>query len=280
MTVYIEYVLIDNLTIDSLILFTCSQLARVRTSKTRIFLSSVFGTLIAVISPFLPNIINLLIKPVVAILMVIIAFKTNSFKKTLIMTILFVLITFLFGGSLIGVMNLLDIDYSLHSGINYQNSFPVGIAIAVSFVIYISTKNIINFCVKKQQNSQFIYDIVFQDGEKRIKTLAFLDSGNCVSIKNKPITIINFKTFNLLFPNISLTDLLLKKQLDLKNQNYVELASISDIGEKILTFEIDSITIENKKTENALIGLSLKDFSEKTNSDAIISNQIFQILGD
>ncbi|MGN1222441.1 MAG: sigma-E processing peptidase SpoIIGA [Christensenellales bacterium] len=276
MTIYIEYVIIDNLIIDSLILLSCKKIASISTTKLRIFLSALTGTIVAVLSPFMPQIINLIIKPFVAILMTFIAFKPASLKKLLALTLILFLVTFLYGGAMIGLMEMLNIQFTLANGISYVNNFPVGIAILLCAITYILVKNIIIFCTKKQ-HSNFLYPVVLIDGNKQISTTAFLDSGNCILVKNKPVTLINFKTFNMLYPAISLTDLLLKKDLPLKQQNYAQINGLSNMTEKILVFEIDALKINGKETKDALLGLSLKNFNDKTNSDAIISNMI---LGD
>ena len=95
MTIYIECVLIDNLIIDSLILLTCQKISKNSTSKLKVFLSSLLGAVIALFSPLFPSFVNLLIKPFVAVLMVIVAFRPTKIKKLLIDTILLFFVTFL-----------------------------------------------------------------------------------------------------------------------------------------------------------------------------------------
>lgn len=276
MSVYIEYVIFDNMVIDTLILLTCKKIATIQTTKLKLLLGALIGTIFALLNPLLTNIVNLLIKPFVAVLMVVIAFKPNSIKKLIIYVILLFFSTFLFGGATIGLMQMFNIDYSITSSLNYNCSLPMGIAVLICAITYIILKNIIVYCLKKQKHFNFLYSITLIDNNNTITISAFLDSGNCVVINNKPLTIINYKTFNMLYPKISITDLLLKKQLPIKNQNYAEIKGLSTT-EKILTFEIQTLKINNKETQDALIGLSLTDFNNKTNSDAIISNMI---LGD
>ena len=277
MTIYIECVLIDNLIIDSLILLTCQKISKNSTTKLKVFLSSLLGAVIALFSPLFPSFVNLLIKPFVAVLMVIVAFRPTKIKKILINTILLFFVTFLYGGAMIGIMEILNIEFTLTNGVNYVNNFPIGLALLFCAITYIALKNIITYCSVKQKNSQFLYTAMLTEGAKQISITAFLDTGNCIVKDGKPVTIINFKTFNMLFPTISITDILLKKNLPIKNQTYTEINSLSNMNEKILLFEIDSLSINKRETKDALLGLSLINFNKKTNSDAIISNMI---LGD
>lgn len=238
MTVYVEYVIVDNLVIDSLILLTCQKLSKAQTSKLKLFLSALTGTIIALLSPLLPNIINLVIKPFVAVLMVIIAFKPANIKKLGLFTLLLFLVTFMYGGTMIGLMEILGIEFTLQNGISYVNNFPVGLAILFCAITYIATKNIISYCTKKNKQAEFLYDCQLTNGSNQINITAFLDSGNCIVIDGKPVTIINYKTFNALYPNICITDLLLKKQLPIKNQNYTEIKGLNNMAERILTLKL------------------------------------------
>lgn len=275
MTVYVEYVLIDNLVIDWLVLKICSKILKTRTSKKRLFLGALCGTAIALVTPFLPSWITLPTKLLTAVLMVILSFRPAKFKLLALQVLMLFFCTFLFGGAVVGVMEMLCIPYNLQNGINYQNQFPVGLAVLVCYIVYIVAKNLLTFCTKKHQNLQFCYKLTICDQQK-ITIDAFLDSGNCLSLNGKPITIINFKVFNLLYPNISVTDLLLKKPLPLKQQKYVDVKGVSSKSEKILTFQVDSLNVNNNQMQNAVLGLSLRDFSGDTNSDAIISKGVFE----
>ena len=93
-------------------------------------------------------------------------------------------------------------------------------------------------------------------------------------VDGKCVNIINYKTFNMLYPKINLTDILLKKNLNIKNQKYVEIQSIDGNKNSILTFEIDKLCIEKKEIKNVKLGLSLTTFNKKLNSDMIISQRL------
>ena len=161
MTVYVEYVIVDNLVIDSLILLTCQKLSKAQTSKLKLFLSALTGTIIALLSPLLPNIINLVIKPFVAVLMVIIAFKPANIKKLGLFTLLLFLVTFMYGGTMIGLMEILGIEFTLQNGISYVNNFPVGLALLLCSFIFLILKKLIKLFYCKKQINNFIYEVEF-----------------------------------------------------------------------------------------------------------------------
>lgn len=275
MIVYVEYVIVDNMVIDTLILLLTKKLALQKTKNWRIFLSAVFGTIVALVSPILPNWANLVSKPLVAILMIALAFEKCDAKKFLTIFFLFFLSTFVFGGACIGICEMFGIKYIVQNGTAYEYKFPIGFVLLVCYVTYLCAKNIIQFCHKKHSNDEFLFDVTFENGGMAKKTTAFLDTGNCLEFENMPITIVNFDVFESLFPNVSIAEILLKK--DIKNAKYINILSVGKMQEKMLVVKIDKLTIGGKTVKNAPLGLSIKNFAERTNSDAIISKKILEM---
>lgn len=277
MTVYIEYVIVDNMVINALILLATKRLLKANSNKIRILFSSLLGTAIALMSPLFSSWISFIIKIPLAICMLILAFNVNHLKQLFVYFLTFLLITFAFGGSCFAVMQMFGIKTIIQTSISYEYKYPIGAVLLICITTYISLKNIITYIFQKHKNSNYEYKVVLENGCKKICIDAFLDTGNKICVDGKTVTIINYKTFNSLFPKLKLSDVLLKKELNLKNQKYVEIESIGNAKQKILTFEIDKIYIEKKEITNAKIGLSLFNFDATLNCDAIISNKL---LGD
>ena len=74
MEIYIEYVLIDNLVINALILLCTKKTLKLKTSWLRLGLSSLLGTVVAVMLPLIniSSIFLILIKIGLGVLMVLI----------------------------------------------------------------------------------------------------------------------------------------------------------------------------------------------------------------
>ena len=274
MEIWIEDVILDNMIIDSLILMSTNTLAKMNAKKWQILISAILGTGIALISPILPNLINLLIKPFVAGIMVILAFKTKTIKHFFATYLLFFLTTFLYGGASIGICELLGIKYKLGANIQYQNQIPISAILLICTFVYFCIKNIIKLVFSRHINDKLFYQIKIENYGKSCEISAFLDTGNLIECDKKPITIINFQTFCKIYPKVKFQDILLKRKIDIKNAQYIEIQSLENMKEKVLVFEVDKLILNNKTIDNALLGLSLKNFSSKTQSDAIISNKI------
>ena len=273
MEVYVEYVVLDNMIIDTLILLLTQFLLKLKTKKILIFLSSLVGTTFALLSPILSNIISTLIKLPLAFIMIYIAFKPKRIKQCLVILVCFFISTFTLMGACLGVCEIFKINYIVTNGLSYQYKFPVGYILLICYLCYLCFKNIIKYIFKRHDKDKFLYEIILQNNNQIIKAKAFLDSGNILEYKGKPISIINYKIFSKLYSNISVTDILLKKNLPLKNAKYYDIKSLAD-KQNILIFEINAIKIEKNEQKNAILGLSLQNFENGTNSDVIISSKL------
>lgn len=278
MEVYIEYAIIDNLTIDLLILILTAKVNKLEATKLKLFLIALFGTVIAVVSPLLNGFFLIFAKTLCGLLMPMFLLKKPNLKQYIIVLLTFFIITAIFGGVCLAVCNFINLDYKVENGAIIVYSFPVGLAILLCFIMFYIIKNLLKHFYKQKQLSKFLYRVSFKLNDKIISTSGFLDSGNklCDQTSFKPITLINFDLFTQL-TNVKISDVLLKKyeKIPLKNIHEVELKSLAK-SSKIMVFEIDNIVIEeNLKIENALLGLSVVDFKENLSADCILSPDYF-----
>lgn len=281
MEVYIECVIIDNFVINSVLLNLTSKINKLILKWWQITLISLFGTLIAILSPFLSGVWLFITKLILSILMPIflaIYSKQQSYKKLFVITITFCLLNYLLIGACLVICNLFQIKYSVINGQIEIFNFPIGLAVAVTMITYYLLKNLIVhfYNIKKLNKFQYIVNL---QCDKNIQVCnAFLDSGNKLTDNEKPIILINYKLFNKLHPNIKLSDILLKRynKFNLKNVHEIEIKGLAK-SSKIMIFEIDNIEIKdiNLKFENVLCGLSLKDFETNLNADCILNPMLF-----
>ena len=277
MVIYVEYVIIDNMTIDILILLLTKHFLKLKSNKLRIFLSALLGTILALLSPIFPNYINIAIKIPLALAMILIAFKISKTKQFFATILTFFSVTFLMIGSCLGIMEMLGVEYIKSNGGIYTYSFPIGLILLICAITFVCAKNITSFVFKKHSTDSLEHHVVLKLGKKIISATAFLDTGNKLERDGKTISIINFDIFSKLFPQIPLTDLLLKNQIDLPGAEYIEVKSIGGYPLKILVFEIEEIEIDKRKINRPLLALSFEHFEKGLNCEMIISNKL---LGD
>lgn len=276
MEIVIEYVLIDNLVINFLIIFLSSKVLAGRLIWWRVLLSDLFGTAMSFIFPILnlPAYLIIFLKIFVGITMTLIAFKIKNFKSFALHFITFMSITALFGG--ITFMLSYFAYGSLDIMNNYCNQLPTGLIIAIVTSYVYLILGVINYIIKKQKTKKFIYQLKIYTPEKIYKLSAYLDSAhNLVDpVSQQSVIIINFETFNKIF-KIPLENLLTKQVPNLKNAHYIDYKTINKKQQKMLVFNVDKIELDlvkNKlKKDNAVLGLSFINFKNNFDCDALIS---------
>ena len=261
--------------IDTLIILITKFFLKIKTKKINIFLSALFGTLMSLISPLFSNILNILLKILTSIIMCMIAFWPKNFKSFLLQLSLFYFSTFLMIGACLALAEMFGIKYLSFDGASYEYNFPIGFTLLICAFTYFLAKNILTSIFSKHKFDKYLFDVSLCTDQNKVSAVAFLDTGNNLEVKGKPISIINFGTFSKLYPTISVTDILLKKTLPLKNFDRFEVKGLGK-AQKIIIFEIDSLEIDKKIYKNAVLGLSLEKFEKTTQSDMIISNKILE----
>lgn len=253
MTIYVEYIIIDNLIINLLILNITKFALKLKPNKWSLFCSALLGTAVALLYPIMPLWLNLVTKFILCVLMVLIAYQPKKLNKFLTMNLVFVLVTFLFGGVIYGVFSVLNIDILNGADFYYTMEIPLGLILLLLIILFYVLKNLICYFFRKKSIENFIYDAVLTNDEIQISTKVFLDSGNTlVDDNNKPIMLVNYFLFSKLYPKISLANLLLKKLdfLPLKNAHYQDVYSVSKTSTNILVFTIDKVEIFFKTSAN------------------------------
>ena len=185
MTVYIEYVIIDNLIIDFLILKATFSLTKISYGKRRLFLCSLLGSIIALVYPLLEieKVILTIVKIFSGLLLLLLANDYKNFKTFYVNSIVFFLLVFLTGGAVIGIYNIFNI--------------PLAQETSVAFVIlpvYLVIKGVIEFAsfiYKKKEVVCFTYDIELKVFGESQKAKGFLDTGNCSFDNGQPIIFCN-----------------------------------------------------------------------------------------
>lgn len=103
-----------------------------------------------------------------------------------------------------------------------------------------------------------------------IKINAYIDTGNLLCYKQKPVIIISYSTFKKLL-NISDNDFLTGKY-SLQNSDYVTTQTANGKN-RMLVFEADDISLMDKpKRLDCVLGLSLNNFESKFGCNALIGS--------
>lgn len=261
MEVYIEYVVFDNFVVDMIILLlTCKTLA-VQPNCLRLIVSTLFGVVCAVFSPFLSLSmwILLLSKFCMGIIMTLLLKKYKSVGEFALTFVLFVTYTFVLGGVCYALCLAFG-STTLGLLINaYQ--VPMGaIVLVIAFYIYLLAK-LITFFRHHNKDISLYYDVIITLKNKKYYVRGYVDSGNNLYSDGRPVVVLSQSSFCKTFRDFPYEKLLLCKpeKMPYKNAHFVDYYTASGAN-KMLVFDIDRIEIKNSErtfeTTDVSLGVS------------------------
>jgi stage II sporulation protein GA (sporulation sigma-E factor processing peptidase) len=267
MTIYLDIIFIENLLMNYIILFTTGYAAHLKMNNLRIFFSSMIGAIYSAgcyIKSFY-FLHNVGIKLLISLLMIWTAYKFINYKHFLKMLVLFYLTSFAIGGiSFAIIFNCKDRNRII--GKPTKLSFVSGI---VGFIVIQ-----ISFTYNKKllKNRELICNIEIGIGKKKIKTKAFIDSGNTLKdpYSGKSVVIVEKVILKEALKEIdnankNIEEKKKKENIDLKSfcdmkPRLIPYHSVGSQNKMLVGINVDYIIIENfegrnYKIENIVIGL-------------------------
>ncbi len=172
MTVYIEYVIINNLIIDYLLLKATFIFTGISLKERRLFLCAFLGAIISLVFPLVKTnfIILACLKIMSGLLLLLLASSYKNLNAFVRCSVVFFLLTFLSGGAIIGVYNILGLPLGTESVV--ASAF-----ILVYLLLMLFRKAFIYLC-RRINSLKFSYDVKLFYKDKSILAKGFLDTGN------------------------------------------------------------------------------------------------------
>ena len=201
MQVYIEYAILDNFIVDWFLLRQAAVLLRIKFKKRFLLLAATIGTVVAVVLPIadVPQIISFIIKLLLGALMCFVAVKHSNLVAYVKYFNVFLLLTFLLGGLVIGIMSILGIPYDFEA--YYSNKLmPIGLNVLFGYLLAFGIKRFIARFVSSVLIAPDLYETEISVGGRTFKAVAFFDNGNRLKDEKTglPIIICGEKFFNKL----------------------------------------------------------------------------------
>ncbi len=190
MTVYVEYAFLDNFTMDCLLLFCATITLKIRFKWWRIVLGAVVGTACALVTVYVQGFWVYLVKAVCLFLM---CFVTVGWGKKLFWHILLTLAyTFVTGGAIVGIFNLLKVDFIAENGLCYNMPVPLFVyVLAVALVVFLCY-SIAVFVKQTKKIAPYLKRVTLNLDKPRT-VLGFCDSGNTVNVNGIPVCFVTKK---------------------------------------------------------------------------------------
>ena len=284
MEIYIEYVLIDNLVINYLILLLTKKTMKLKTNFLRMGGSSLLGTIVAILLPLfkVPTFIFIIIKFLLGVFMVLILSRFYKFKDFLFTYLLFLGYTlFLVGASLVTLLTFGTSLELLAQG-GYDIVVPLGIILFIVSVYVYVIIGTAKYLVRKKQMEPYIKNVNLYLNGKVLVLKGFVDSGNKLFDKKTglPIIVVSLKSLEKHYSKEELENLILEMGNNgkFKNVHLVSYNTISGEAKKMVVFSADKMVINSGKeeyiTNRFMVGVSYKVFNDAISYDLLLNNSV------
>ena len=294
MTIYIDIVLIENLIMNYIILFTTAVVLKIKVNHIRLILASLLGAGYSIIAymGIIKVYSSIILKIILSVLIIYIAFNPQNIKKMCKDLLLFYLVSFVFGGAAFALIYIIKPQNILMKNGLFLGTYTlktVMLGAVVAFCIIIGAFAIIKNKISKKD---MFCEIEILINQKKIKTKAMIDTGNMLKepITNVPVIVVEHILLYSCMPKEILNNLKEIMGGDFKNipcdiqEKYIsklKLIPFSSLGKQngmligIRPEYVKVITDEQKKiNKNVIIGIYEKSLTKKGEYQALIGIEL------
>lgn len=294
MTIYIDVVLIENLIMNFIILLATGLILKENVKIIRFLLASLLGAIYSVVSyiSILEIYSSMLLKIILSIVMIYIAFNPQTMKKMWKDILIFYLTSFVFGGAAFALIYIVKPQDILMKNGLFLGTYPLKTIILGAIIAFIVILTAFTVVKSKITKKDMFCEIEIGLNEKNIKATAMIDTGNLLKepITNTPVVVVEHTLLYDCIPKQILNHLdeLLggdfeKIPEEIKNKYIAKLKFIpfSSLGKQngmLLGLKAEFIKIkqeekENKK-ENVIVGIYNKSLTKKGEYRALIGIEL------
>ncbi len=275
MSVYIEYVILDNFVITYMLAALTYRILLKRVAKIRSLIAAVVGTGVAVAYPFVKgNVWIILLKLGLYVVLCLILFLKK--QKFFLCSLTFLGLTFLFGGMMFGIGFAVCGDLETTLRVNPMD-FPVSIIIIGAFLCYLAARKIAVRFHRVKDLGGVVYDFSLSLLGRTMKFRGLLDTGNRLYDKSSglPVVIVSAKSlmgevtdeqFRVMFSG--------RGETLQKGAHYMEINTVAGGKNKILLLRPESFVLYSKNEGNILydvmVGVSFSPIRDAVGYDAIL----------
>ena len=280
MTIWIEHAIIDNLVINSMLLYFVFKTTKQKPPKWRILASAALGTGAALVMPLLTfqGIAAIAVRLFLAAAMIFIV-QHKSLKRYALCYILFMLYTFMFGGAVYGILFMMNDTVGGLEYFTYQTYVPMGLVVGVVFGMFFLTRLLVKYLNVRHSIGNNLRDIVIHHRGEKYKITSYLDTGNRLTDPDsgQPVVIISLSLFLKMFPDIGPDRIVLNKlgsEAGIEDGRYIPFTTVGNTG-KMFTFSPTMLEVIQGKSkarhQNVRLGVSMRGFKDAVKYDALLN---------
>ena len=290
MTIYIDVVFLENLVMNSIILIASGIILKKKLKWIRILLASSLGAIYTIIGyiSVLEIYSNLILKVILSILIIYIAFNPQTVKQLWKDLLIFYLTSFVFGGVAFALIYVVKPQDILMKNGLFLGTYPlktVLLAAIVAFIIIIAAFAIVK---TKFSKKDMFCDVEVELNNKIIKTRAMIDTGNLLKepITNTPVIVLEHTLLYECVPKEILDNLesilggeLVKIPEEVRNEyisklKLIPFASLGKQNGMLVGIKADNLKIiqddQEKENKNVIIGIYNKSLTKRGEYRALV----------
>jgi stage II sporulation protein GA (sporulation sigma-E factor processing peptidase) len=294
MTIYIDVVLIENLIMNFIILLATGIILKEKIKIIRLLSASLLGAIYSVVSymSILEIYSSIILKVILSILIVYIAFNPQNMKKMWKDILLFYLTSFVFGGAAFALIYIVKPQEILMKNGLFLGTYPlktIVLGTIVAFTIIITAFTVVKSKITKKD--MFCEIEIELNGEK-IETTAMLDTGNLLKepISNTPVIVVEHTLLYGCIPKEILNHLdellggdfeKIPEEIKEKYISKLKFIPFSSLGKQngmLLGIKAESIIIKDtdkeEKKENIIVGIYNKPLTKRGEYRALIGIEL------
>lgn len=289
-TIYIDIVFLENLIMNSIIIYATSIILKIKPKLIRVVTSSAIGSIYAIISYVteLSIYTSIISKGILAIVMVYIAFNPQNMKNMWKQLLIFYLTSFVFGGvALYLIYFIKPQDVFIKNGI-FVGDYALKAIFLGAIIAFIIIKISIKIVKTKINAKDMFCKIRIKLNGKEIETKAMIDTGNLAKepITNTPVVIVESSLLEKVLPKeiLNSIDNILAGKLDGVKEEYISrlrCIPFSSLGKQngmLLGIKADEIVVEkeeeSKISKNVIIGVYERSLTKRGEYRALIGLEL------
>lgn len=294
MTIYIDIVLIENLIMNYIILLASGLILKQKIKHIRLIISSLLGAIYSIIAymSILEIYSSIILKVILSIIIVYIAYNPQNLKKMWKELLIFYLTSFVFGGVAFALIYILKPqDILMRNGL-FLGTYPLKTVILGGIIGFLIMTTAFKLVKTKISKKDMFCEIEIKLNGKIIETNAMIDTGNLLKepFTNTPVIVVEHTLLYNCLPKEILNNLneilggdFEKVPEEIKQQyiSKLKLIPFSSLGKQngmLIGIKPEYIKIKQDeketKKENVIIGLYNNSLTKKGEYRAITGIEI------
>ncbi|MBW4828897.1 MAG: sigma-E processing peptidase SpoIIGA [Clostridiaceae bacterium] len=241
MYVYAEYLILENVIINYIILYVTKKITRTETSKLRLLIAALIGSVYTLVMffPSLNFMTKFTVKVAISVLIIIFAFNPEKISNFIRLLSTFYVTAFVFAGASFALFYVMNTNFSVYNGVFYIKDFPIRFLILGIILSFILIKYVFNYLQIKLGKTDVLTNIIINLNDKQANIVALVDTGNSLKepISQRPVIIVEFFAIKDLLPEKVQNLFLENEDLDLDEITDIMIESVDEIKLRIIPFK-------------------------------------------